>query len=70
MTNPTSNSLRGSAFIWLTLRTGNLLCSEVFPGLWLDVDAMLAGNLARVLEVLQQGIACPEHQQFMDLHQR
>lgn len=70
MANPTSNSLRGSAFIWLELRTGNLLCSEVFPGLWIDVDAMLAGNLARVLEVLQQGIASSEHKLFMDRYQQ
>ncbi|MDJ1181817.1 Uma2 family endonuclease [Roseofilum casamattae] len=31
--------------------------SVVFPGLWLPKDALLAGNLARVLEVLQEGIA-------------
>ena len=39
--------------------------SETFPGLWLDVDAMLAGNLSRVLEVLQQGLASAEHAQFV-----
>ena len=41
--------------------------SCIFPGLWLDADAMLAGNLARVLEVLQQGIASPEHIAFCQM---
>jgi Uma2 family endonuclease len=41
-----------------------ILHSQVFPGLWLDSDAMLAGDLARVLAVLQQGIASPEHAAF------
>ncbi|NEO69936.1 Uma2 family endonuclease [Moorena sp. SIO3H5] len=33
-----------------------ILCSEIFPGLWLDKAALLAGNLAKVLEILQQGL--------------
>ena len=37
-----------------------------FPGLWLAADALLAGNLAEVLRVLHQGIASPEHRQFVD----
>jgi hypothetical protein len=43
-----------------------LLRSRVFPGLWLDRSAMLAGNLAQVLGVVQQGIQSPEHQAFID----
>jgi hypothetical protein len=38
--------------------------SRVFPGLWLDVNAMLAGNMAPVLAILQQGLATPEHAAF------
>jgi Uma2 family endonuclease len=38
--------------------------STIFPGLWLDVPALLRGDLARVLAVLQEGIASPEHVQF------
>ncbi|NEO92683.1 MAG: Uma2 family endonuclease [Moorea sp. SIO3G5] len=30
-----------------------IICSEIFPGLWLDKAALLAGNLA---EILQQGL--------------
>jgi len=37
----------------------------VFPGLWLAVDDLLAGNMGRVLAVLQEGLAAPEHRAFM-----
>jgi len=40
--------------------------SHVFPGLWLDPAALLAGNLTRVLAVLQEGLNSPEHKQFVD----
>lgn len=48
------------------------LCrSEVFPGLWLDSVALLRGDLARVLQVVQQGVASPEHAEFVrQLQQR
>lgn len=44
--------------------------SHVFAGLWLDVDAMLRGDLARVLSVLQEGIRASEHAAFVDRLQR
>jgi Uma2 family endonuclease len=37
---------------------------EVFPGLWLDHQALIAGDLAKVFQVLQQGLALPEHAAF------
>jgi Uma2 family endonuclease len=42
-----------------------LLRSEVFPGLWLDPAALVSGDMAAVLRVLQQGIATPEHANFV-----
>jgi hypothetical protein len=39
--------------------------SKVFPGLWLDPQAMVADNMIKVLEVVQKGIASPEHQRFV-----
>ena len=42
-----------------------VLQSTVFPGLWLDAVAMTEGNLTRVLEVLQRGIASAEHNAFV-----
>jgi hypothetical protein len=35
--------------------------SEVFPGLWLDAAAIIRGDLAQMLKVLDAGIASPEH---------
>jgi Uma2 family endonuclease len=47
-----------------------LIRSDVFPGLWLDREAMLAADLAKVLAQLQQGITAPEHQSFVEKLQR
>ncbi|NJL35449.1 MAG: Uma2 family endonuclease [Leptolyngbyaceae cyanobacterium RM2_2_4] len=42
-----------------------VICSLVFPGLWLDVSAMLGGDMPNVLAVLQQGLASEAHQDFV-----
>ncbi len=62
-------------FDWFRLREGqyikrqsneeNMIKSEVFPGLWLDINALLTGDIAQVLAVLQQGIATEDHQLFI-----
>ena len=44
---------------------GGLLASRVFPGLRLDVDAMLDGDLAGVLSALQEALNTPEHADFV-----
>ena len=41
--------------------------SAVFPGLWLDAAALLAGDLGRVLTVLNEGINSPAHGTFVRL---
>ena len=38
--------------------------SVAFPGLWLDAEALVAGDLGRVMDILQQGIASDEHADF------
>jgi Uma2 family endonuclease len=60
---------------WFVLRDGQferlapdahgILRSTVFPGLWLDAAALVRGDLATVLAVLQQGLASPEHAAFV-----
>jgi Uma2 family endonuclease len=40
--------------------------SGVFPGLWLDGQALLAGNLSKVLATLQIGLNTPEHKAFVE----
>ena len=42
-----------------------LLRSRVFPGLWLDSKALLAGNIQQVLARLQEGLDSPEHKRFV-----
>jgi len=39
--------------------------SKVFPGLWLDPQAVLEDNGPRLMEVLQQGLASGEHAAFV-----
>jgi Uma2 family endonuclease len=61
---------------WFRLREGwyhrlepgddGIFRSEVFPGLWLDADALIRGNLARVHAVLNEGQASAEHKTFAE----
>ena len=57
--------MRGDRYQPRTPDADGLLKSEVFPGLWLDPQALLAGNLLRVLEVVQAGVKSPEHAAFV-----
>ncbi|MBI1760377.1 MAG: Uma2 family endonuclease [Acidobacteria bacterium] len=58
-------SLEAGTFTPLNPDPNGYLCSRVFPGLWLDVQALLRGEMAQVLQVLQQGLAAPEHAEFI-----
>lgn len=49
----------------IDLDRDKILRSQVFPGLWLDVEALLSNNLGQVLAVLQRGIQSPEHTEFV-----
>jgi hypothetical protein len=57
--------LRGGQYEPLPVGEDGVVRSEAFPGLWLDVPALLTADLLRVLAVLQQGIASPEHATFV-----
>jgi Uma2 family endonuclease len=57
--------LRDDEFVPLLPDERGILKSEVFPGLWLDPAAMIAGDLQRVSDVLQEGLATPEHAAFV-----
>jgi Uma2 family endonuclease len=57
--------LRGGEFEQLAPAPDGFLKSEQFPGLWLDADAMIRGDVLRVFQVLQQGLASPEHADFV-----
>ena len=65
----------GARVHWFVLRDGRfdevapgedgLHRSEVFPGLWLDPAALVAGDAARLLAVAERGTASPEHAAFV-----
>jgi Uma2 family endonuclease len=47
-----------------------ILRSPSLPGLWLDADALLRGDSLRVQDVLQEGVATPEHAAFVKRFQK
>lgn len=57
--------LRRGRFKQMPLPSSGIYCSEAFPGLWLDPAALIRGDLAQVLQVLQQGLASSEHAAFV-----
>jgi hypothetical protein len=57
--------LREGEYVSNQLVTDGLLRSQVFPGLWLDVDALLRGDLSAVLAAVTRGTCSPEHAAFV-----
>jgi Uma2 family endonuclease len=68
-------ALRQQHIFWFVRRRGRfrdlaagadgVIRSEVFPGLWLDPAALLRRDRKRLLAILRQGLAAPEHAAFM-----
>jgi Uma2 family endonuclease len=58
--------LRQGEYKRLKATTDGILKSHIFSGLWLDPDALVRDDINKVLEVLQEGIASPEHRKFVD----
>jgi len=58
-------ALREGRYALLPLTPESHYRSEVFPGLWLDPAALLRGDLAQVMAVLQQRLASAEHGDFV-----
>lgn len=44
----------------------DILCSRQFPGLWLNVPALLAADAASLLGTLRKGLDSAEHAEFVD----
>jgi Uma2 family endonuclease len=49
--------LAGGEYVEIQPEVTGILKSRVFPGLWLDVPALLAGDIEAVLATLQRGLA-------------
>jgi Uma2 family endonuclease len=63
--------LRDGGYVLLPTQPDGTIRSETFPGLWLDPVALVVLNVGRVLTVLAQGLASPEHAAFVEqLRQR
>lgn len=57
--------LQEGEYVPLPIDEHGVIRSRVFPGLWLAVEALLAGDMAQVLMVLQEGLASPEQAAFV-----
>ncbi|WP_416672240.1 Uma2 family endonuclease [Egbenema bharatensis] len=57
--------LQGSEYVSLEPNQDGVIESQQFPGLNLSVEALLVGDLARVLAVVQAGVATEKHQVFV-----
>ncbi len=57
-------SLEEGDYVPLPATENGVVCSRVFPGLWLAVTALLQGDLAAVMAALQEGLRSPEHGEF------
>ncbi len=58
-------ALDGGAYVRRVPDAEGLLRSDVFPGLWLDVAALLRGDLARLQTVVERGCATDAHRAFV-----
>ena len=57
--------LEQGEYLELATDSNGILRSQIFPGLWLGVAELLAGNMQSVLTVLQTGLQSPEHAAFV-----
>ncbi len=65
--------VRDGDFVWFDLTQNverpipgdGVVRSIVFPGLWLDREAIRSGNDAQVIATLEAGLATPEHAAFV-----
>jgi len=57
--------LEHGKYVSLQADAEGIIRSRIFPGLWLDVGAMLKGDKARVISVLKRGLRSREHAAFV-----
>ncbi len=59
-------SLQNDEYVTLEADANGVIKSRIFPGLCLDMTALLTGEMTKVLAVLQQGLNSTEHQAFVE----
>ena len=57
--------LEDEAYVSMQPDKDGIIRSRIFPGLWLAVTALLAGDMKGVLDTLQQGLASAERAAFV-----
>jgi len=57
-------SLKGGQFVDLSGDSHGIFRSQVFPGLWLDSQALIQHDGRRLMETLDMGLATQEHESF------
>jgi Uma2 family endonuclease len=57
--------LREGAFVPIEPDADGLLRSEIFPGLWLDPEALIRGDMTAVFKTVQLGLGTDEHAAFV-----
>ncbi|PSB33347.1 Uma2 family endonuclease [Chlorogloea sp. CCALA 695] len=60
-------SLQSGEYVPLQPDDNGVVRSLVFPGLWLFVPSLLAGEMPKAIALLQLGLNSPEHAQFIEL---
>ncbi|MEM9274475.1 MAG: Uma2 family endonuclease [Cyanobacteria bacterium P01_F01_bin.143] len=58
--------LEKGEYIKLSADGQGVIRSVTFPGLWLNIDALLSGKMEEVLAILQQGLDSEEHRNFKE----
>ena len=56
--------LTGGKLVLRAADTSGIVRSEAFPGLWINVPALLALDAQRLWETLDQGLETPEYKSF------
>ena len=62
--------LQAGTYHAVTAGLDGIFTSTVFPGLWLDTEALLQLNGSMVMDTLHRGLASPEHAAFVQQLQR
>jgi Uma2 family endonuclease len=57
--------LRGGNYVPLPAGPEGVFRSEILPGLWLDVPAVLRSDWPTAMQTVQRGLASPEHAAFV-----
>lgn len=57
-------SLQAGDYVLLPANNQGIICSQVFPGLWLAALPLLQSDLATVIDFLRQGLQTSEHAAF------